>query len=54
MAEHDADDPDSRTTFSERYHYTEYRLADSSISVVKDLENEHAWIQSTHAVTVEP
>lgn len=35
-----------------RYVYTEFALESASIAMIKDRKNEHAWIQSSHTVTV--
>ena len=37
-----------------RFAYTEYRTGTRTISMIEDMENDRAWLQSTHAVDVEP
>jgi len=39
---------------SGRYSYEEYTLCDGIVAMITDQYNEHAWIQSTNTVTIQP
>jgi hypothetical protein len=54
MVEHNPNGPAAERTPQKRYRYVEYVEADGTVSFIQDTQNEHAWIRSTHAVTVEP
>lgn len=34
----------------DRYWYSEYEVGSRTVAMIEDLENEHAWIQSTVTV----
>lgn len=54
MTEYDTNASAAEHDPFEQYRYIEYTTADEPVAVIQDRENDRAWIQSTHAVTVEP
>lgn len=53
MTEHDPDDSAPGDGLAERDRCIDYEVADGTVSVIRNTQNEDAWIQSTHAVAVE-